>query len=188
MSTTFIAVGFKFQNKTPRVLSGGKILLENDPENPYDSRAIKILVDDVFVGHVSKDTQTNVRAILSSGCYNITVNTIFQASAVLKIDQLCMVKKCKEKSSNKIKFKSGIKHYCKNCYDSYRKKNPKTVIPSDTLNMNDEILTKEIQVTESFKNINLKDFQIPSNIKVSYCDDVDIYDSDSEFFVGHGSR
>lgn len=122
----FTAVGFKFQNKTPSYLTGKTLTLEYEPDNKFDSNAIKILADNLFVGHVSRDYQSVVKDILNTGCYKITIVCLYTASANLQIKQYCM--ECKENvSCEQVKFKTRIKHYCNDCYLVYRNKNPKTL-------------------------------------------------------------
>lgn len=46
---------------------GDTLTLERDPENAYDSNAIKVLKDDVFIGFVPKDDNSLLAKAMDAG-------------------------------------------------------------------------------------------------------------------------
>lgn len=68
-------VGFKYQKRRPTVLKEGKITLEREFDNDYDSNAVKVLVDNILVGYVSSEHNLdlevdNIKSIRCMNCYD----------------------------------------------------------------------------------------------------------------------
>ena len=46
---------------------GDTLELEADPSNPYDSNAVKVIAEDIFIGFIPKSDNTDVAAALARG-------------------------------------------------------------------------------------------------------------------------
>lgn len=58
--------GFQYRGVSPAVIYDGDISFEPEPSNQYDSNAIKVLVNDKFVGYVVKAHNINFRKYITS--------------------------------------------------------------------------------------------------------------------------
>ena len=66
----FVAVGFRFRDRTSSCVNDGTLRLMTEPNNEYDKNAIKLLVDDQHVGFVSRNDTRQVAPLLENE-YNI---------------------------------------------------------------------------------------------------------------------
>ena len=81
MALRFTVVGFRFVGETPQSLKNGKITLEPEPTNPYDSNAIRVLVNGKAVGHVAREDCKYMKDNISA---DISVIETYSASAVCR--------------------------------------------------------------------------------------------------------
>lgn len=55
-----VVVGFKYTSNKPDILTKGKITLQKEPNNKYNSDAVKVLVDNKHVGYVANEYIKNI--------------------------------------------------------------------------------------------------------------------------------
>lgn len=80
----FIAVGMRFLNNHI-FTNDDNITLELEPTNLFDKDAVKILVNGIHEGYVSKNNNIIIGKIFQNSDYSIKVNNVFEQSAELII-------------------------------------------------------------------------------------------------------
>lgn len=99
----FNLVGMTFTKKYPQSLlkhrgtfPDVKVTFQRDPDNKYDSNAIKVLFDKEFVGHVPRDIAESLAKKLDSGmnhtveitAINVTPGKESNPGATLRVKEL----------------------------------------------------------------------------------------------------
>lgn len=84
-NNVFTVVGFRFVGEEPSVLDSGVITLEADNNNPYDANAVKVLVDNVPVGHVAKNDCVRIREYINK-IKSINALVFYFASALCEFE------------------------------------------------------------------------------------------------------
>ena len=74
-------VGFRFNNKTPNILTKGKVSFEKEPTSKFDKNAVKVLVNGEFVGYVAKENNKDFPDQVKF----IRVVNLFASSALIEI-------------------------------------------------------------------------------------------------------
>lgn len=95
----FVAVGFSYHNSKPEIVNDGKITIGKSSNKKFPD-AIEILVDNVFVGHVSKEDIDYVKPFLLSKKYEINVIAVYN-----KIAKLTLINKCKDTVLSQLNLK-----------------------------------------------------------------------------------
>ena len=84
----FIVVGFRYLNTVPEILKLGKISLLEEPDNVYDPKAIKVLVDNKHVGYIARNDTNRVHCFLSENeNYDIKCVELYEHSVQCLIEK-----------------------------------------------------------------------------------------------------
>ena len=82
--STFTAVGMRFRGNH-RFAPNDRIVIEADDENPYDSSAVKVLVDGRHVAYASREDCPKLRRAIEEGRSTARFVEHFTQSATLTL-------------------------------------------------------------------------------------------------------
>ena len=111
-------LGFRFNNKTPNILTKGKVSFEKEPTSKFDKNAVKVLVNGEFVGYVAKEDNIDFPDQVKF----IRVLNLFASSALIEISHESKIYR------SRMRARLNVKHSCEKERDTSSGRGDSTVM------------------------------------------------------------